>query len=233
MNAFLKKLSMLILCSFGFGFCMTPEPYTDLVNELKKKTIFVEYKWSTYNIVNNVKIKAPIIKSGVFRNIVEGMVKRDQRYDYCDGNKGEVFVTYKVLHLTDNLISIRKDIEIMHCYPSVVLYSKFVNVLTANGKILYLGLTSFDKVKADLLKAKQPNDECVYNLDELKPNLFFLNNKFYVDVIADKVCELQAPIELSKNLIKFDEEDEPKEDYPGQSHSNFIPYWFRLRNRAI
>ena len=211
MKTLSKNLSILILCWFGCVFCSTSEPYTELASEIKKKSVVVEYKSSVFKVVDNVKITAPVIKHAFFKTLVDEMIKKDQRYDYCDGNKGEVYVNYKVLHLSDNLISIRKDVEIMHCYPGVILYSKFVTALAANGKTWYVGLANSDKVKPALLRAQQKNDECKYNLDELMPDLFIANNKLYVDVIADKVCELQAPIELSSGLIKFNE-NAPKED---------------------
>lgn len=194
------SLYIIIFLSFFGLVCRSQnvDNFRVLFSEMKKTKIEINYITEKNS---QISIVYPKIGINYFDSLIRSQIALDYKENYCD-KEGKIFINYEVKHITSNLISLVKKVDIQFC-PH---FSDIHNELDLNFIIVNNNLISFDLSKAainHLNNGLKDDSDCKYDKENLSYCLFVSNSRFYVQVWQDKICNYIVELESVKDYITF------------------------------
>ncbi len=175
----------------------------DLESELQKKNVLLESNscWVT----TQIQVIRPIETSTKMDLLIDSMVIRDIKEFTCTDTEGYFIFEYEPLFFSGSLISIRKTTTDYMCVPKLVGYIEMINFIERDGNVYCVELGSSIDTARLVAQRSDKDDNCTYIPDYTTIQLYFENNKAFVHVMYDPVCQFTAEIDLDSVDLKITE----------------------------
>lgn len=111
---------------------------------------------------------------------------------------------YKILHLTENLISIKNEKSLIFCndYPSDLRSVEIFNYIIIDRNIYSVDIAKSNSI-FDSLLSKVSNVDCNYKNKEAKLDIYFQSQNLWAQLYMDKICNMTTQIEFNKSIFDF------------------------------
>lgn len=140
----------------------------------------------------------PVISDSSKQRIIDGIISKEIKENYCGGKGCEVNFAFKLSHNSKRLISFKETVYTMFRQPIDVKTTTFFNYMILGHDVYEVNLNLTTDLKARLkrkLKSAR-NAECNELLnDNTLINLYVKDRSVYVDLYNDEICN---------TIIKFD-----------------------------
>ena len=197
-----------IILIFNFIYCNSQTIlYKELIKNVNMNNEKVIYKNTN---VKNFRITEPIIEDEIFKNIIKQRVSVNKKQKFCNSNdvNCEIYLNYKVEHMSTNLLSLITSYYTMFRMPRDVDNQLHVNILLFKDKIYEVKVKKskllYKKV-IEKIKSKKINSECKFIYDDCELEFYISNHKAIITLYTDKVCSAKIPYLLQYKDLTFRE----------------------------